>query len=99
MFSGVEQYALAAFLAGYRELTRDAHALDLRQFIAWCQEHKLRLFGGRRADIECFARDFEDRGRARATVARRLSKCVVLAVWDGKAARGAPGARTLQLRR
>jgi site-specific recombinase XerD len=72
VFSDVEQYALAAFLAGYRGLTRDAYALDLRQFVVWCEEHKLRLFGARRADIECFARDLEDRGRARATVARRL---------------------------
>jgi site-specific recombinase XerD len=73
VFSDVEQYALAAFLAGYRGLTRDAYALDLRQFIGWCQEHKVRLFAARRSDIECFARDLEARGRARATVARRLS--------------------------
>jgi integrase/recombinase XerD len=33
---------------------------------------KPRLFTARRADIECFARDLEARGRARATVARRL---------------------------
>jgi site-specific recombinase XerD len=72
VFSDVEQYALAAFLAGYRGLTRDAYALDLRQFIVWCEQHKLRLFEARRADIECFARDLEDRGRARATVTRRL---------------------------
>jgi integrase/recombinase XerD len=30
----------------------------------------------RRGDIECFARDLEDRGRARATVARRLSTVI-----------------------
>jgi integrase/recombinase XerD len=71
-FSDAERYALAAFLAGYRGLTRDAYALDLRQFIAWCDEHGLRLFAVRRADIECYARDLEERGRARATVARRL---------------------------
>jgi site-specific recombinase XerD len=71
-FSDAERYALAAFLAGYRGLTRDAYALDLRQFVVWCAEHKLRLFTARRADIECFARDLEARGRARATVARRL---------------------------
>jgi len=34
-FSDPERYALAAFLASYRGLTRDAYALDLRQFIAW----------------------------------------------------------------
>lgn len=46
--------------------------MDLRQFVAWCTEHDRRLFDVRRADIECFARDLEARGRARATVARRL---------------------------
>jgi hypothetical protein len=71
-FSDPVRYALAAFLAGYRGLTRDAYALDLRQFVAWCTEHDRRLFDVRRADIECFARDLEARGRARATVARRL---------------------------
>lgn len=72
-FSDPERYALAAFLAGYRGLTRDAYALDLRQFIAWCQKHERRMFDVRRADIECFARDLEACGRARTTVARRLS--------------------------
>jgi hypothetical protein len=37
-------------------LTREAYALDLRQFIAWCQEHHLRLFAVRRADIEIWRR-------------------------------------------
>ena len=71
-YSDRERYALAAFLAGYRGLTRDAYALDLRQFMAWCEGHDRRQFDVRRADIECFARDVEDRGRARSTVARRL---------------------------
>ena len=71
-FSDAERYVLGAFLAGYRGLTRDAYALDLRQFVAWCDEHDLKLFAVRRADIECFARDLEARGRATATVARRL---------------------------
>ena len=31
---------------------------------AWCQLQHLRLFQVRRADIECFARDLEARGRA-----------------------------------
>lgn len=34
------------------------------------------LFQARRADIECYARELEDRGRARSTVARRLSTVV-----------------------
>ncbi len=64
-FSEAERFALAGFLAGYRGLTRDTYALDLRQFVAWCEQHGLRLFEVRRADIECFARDLEARSRAR----------------------------------
>ena len=72
MFTSTERLALAGFLAGYTGLTREAYALDLRQFASWCQQHHLRLFQARRADIECFARDLEARGRARATITRRL---------------------------
>jgi site-specific recombinase XerD len=72
MFSDAERVALAGFLAGYSGLTREAYALDLRQFATWCEEHHIHLFEAMRADIECFGRDLEERGRARATVARRL---------------------------
>ncbi len=72
-FSEAEKLALAGFLAGYCGLTREAYALDLRQFTAWCRQRQLRLFAVRRADIELFARDLETAGRARATVTRRLS--------------------------
>ena len=73
VFSGPERLALAGFLAGHTGLTREAYALDLRQFASWCQQRHIRLFDARRSDIECFARDLEARGRARATVTRRLS--------------------------
>jgi site-specific recombinase XerD len=72
VFTESERLALAGFLAGYAGLTRQAYALDLRQFASWCQQHQVRLFQARRADIECFARDLEARGRARATITRRL---------------------------
>jgi integrase/recombinase XerD len=72
VFTRPERLALAGFLAGYTGLTRDAYALDLRQYASWCQQRHLRLFQARRADIECFARDLETRGRARATITRRL---------------------------
>lgn len=49
LFSPSEQLALAGFLAGYSGLTRDAYALDLRQFVTWCTEHHLALFAVRRA--------------------------------------------------
>ena len=72
VFSDTERLALAGFPAGYRGLTREAYALDLRQFTAWCRARSLPLFAVRRADIESFARELEARGRARATVTRRL---------------------------
>ncbi len=76
LFSPSEQLALAGFLAGYSGLTRDAYALDLRQFVGWCTERNLALFAVRRADIECFGRELEAKGKARATVARRLTTIV-----------------------
>jgi site-specific recombinase XerD len=79
LFSDDERLALAGFLAGYSGLTREAYALDLRQYTSWCQRHGLHLFAARRPDIECFGRDMEARGRARATIARRL--CTVSGVY------------------
>jgi site-specific recombinase XerD len=72
VMSEAEQTTLLGFLAGYR----DAYTLDLRQFTAWCWQRQHRLFEVRRVDIESFARELEDRGKARATVARRL--CTII---------------------
>jgi site-specific recombinase XerD len=69
-FTDAERLALAGFLAGYRGLTREAYALDLRQFTGWCRTRSVSLFAVRRADIELYAREMEARGRARATVTR-----------------------------
>ena len=71
-FTDSERLALAGFLTGYRGLTREAYTLDLRQFTGWCRARSLPLFSVRRADIETFTRELEARGRARATVTRRL---------------------------
>ncbi len=71
-FTESEAVALAGFLAGYRGSTHEAYALDLRQFAIWCGNHERRLFEVHRVDIECFGRELEARGRARATIARRL---------------------------
>ena len=71
-FTDPERLTLAEFLAGYRGLTREAYSLDLRQFTSWCRTRSLAPFAVRRADIESFARELEARGRARATVTRRL---------------------------
>jgi integrase/recombinase XerD len=72
LFTSAEELALLGFLAGYSGLTREAYQLDLRQYVAWCAEHRVALFCARRADIEGFGRDLEARGRARSTIARRL---------------------------
>jgi site-specific recombinase XerD len=79
VFGDGERLAVTGFLAGYRGATRDAYTLDLRQFLAWCDQHQLSLFGARRADIECYARCLEGRGLARATVSRRL--CTVAGLY------------------
>jgi integrase/recombinase XerD len=71
-FTDHEELALTGFLAGYRGTTREAYALDLRQFVVWCTKHERRLFEVHRVDIECFGRELEARGRACATIARRL---------------------------
>jgi len=60
-FTDSERLAVAGYLAGYRGLTREAYALDLRQFTSWCRVRSLPLFAVRRADIESFARDLEAR--------------------------------------
>jgi integrase/recombinase XerD len=72
VFTNTERLALAGFLAGYSSLTRQAYERDLGQHASWCHQHPLRLFQARRPDIKCFARDLEARGRARATITRRL---------------------------
>src|SRR5450432_3725935 len=72
VFSDLERCTLAGFLGGYSGLTREAYALDLRQFAQWCHDRRIALFAVVRSDIEAFARDLEDRGQARATISRRL---------------------------
>ena len=72
-FSEAERLALAGLLAGYRGLTGEACALDLRQSATGCRACSLHLVAACRAGIEGVARDLEARGRARATVTRRLS--------------------------
>jgi integrase/recombinase XerD len=79
LLSPDEEFALAGFLAGYSGLTREADALDLREYVCWCADHQVRLFGARRADVESFGRQLETLGRARATIARRL--CTVTAFY------------------
>ena len=75
VFTDAERLALAGYLAGYRGLTREAYAVDLRQFATWCRARSLNLFAVRRADIESFARDLEARGPAPAP--RSPARCAL----------------------
>jgi hypothetical protein len=72
VFTSSEESALVGFLAGYSGMTREAYALDLRQYVQWSTDRSISLFGARRSDIELFGRHLEHQGRARATIARRL---------------------------
>lgn len=66
-------FAMAAFLARYREPTVSAYRRDLRCFWAWCAEHDLLPLQARRPHLELYLRDLERRGYAAATISRRLS--------------------------
>ena len=70
-FNESELLALAGFLAGYRGLTREAHARPAP--VHWLGPSPLAaaVLGPPRRH-ETFARELEARGRARATVTRRL---------------------------
>jgi hypothetical protein len=88
-FSDAERLALAGFLAGYRSLTREAYALDLRQFTAWRQPECRRR---RRASVSplvvCRTSDGVMKGGDRAAA---WSRCRGAAPpWRP----AAPGART-----
>ena len=64
---------VAGFLAGYTANTLMAYQQDLRVFVSWCRNRELPLLEVQRAHIELFARSQETAGKARATIARRLS--------------------------
>ena len=72
-FTDAERVALAGFLAGYRGLTREAYALDLRQFTSWCRSRSLALFAVRRAHIEGLRPRAGSAGRARSTAFLRIA--------------------------
>ncbi len=79
VFTELELRTFAGFLGGYSGLTRDAYALDLRQFAQWCHDRHTGLCSVTRSDIEAFARNLEDLGRARATISRRL--CTITSLY------------------
>jgi site-specific recombinase XerD len=65
---------VAAFLLGYEGHTRTAYARDLADWLAFCARHGVEPLAARRAHVDAYARELaEVQGRARSTVARRLS--------------------------
>ena len=73
VFTDAERLALAGYLAGYRGLTREAYTLDLRQFSGWCRARSAAAVLGPPRRHRDLRPGLEGRGRARATVTRRLS--------------------------
>jgi integrase/recombinase XerD len=68
------QRLLAAFLVGYEGHTRVAYARDLADWLAFCDRHGVEPLAAHRAHVDAYARELaEVQGRARSTVARRLS--------------------------
>jgi integrase/recombinase XerD len=65
---------LAAFLVGHEGHTRAAYALDLTDWLAFCDRYGVEPLAAHRAHVDAYARELaEVQGRARSTVARRLS--------------------------
>ncbi|MGZ4532842.1 MAG: tyrosine-type recombinase/integrase [Mycobacteriaceae bacterium] len=65
-------YAVASFLARYRDLTLRAYRQDLRAFLTWCAERDLAPLEAERPHLELYLRWMEARGLAPATIARRF---------------------------
>jgi integrase/recombinase XerD len=71
---GPVQLAAAGYLARYSGRTRDAYALDLKTYFAWCAARGTEVFEMTRPHVEVYVRWMEEqRHYAPATTARRLS--------------------------
>jgi site-specific recombinase XerD len=84
--SDATRWAVAGFLARYREPTRRSYTLDLRAFLGWCVSNDRDMLHVTRAELELYLRHLEGRGYATATIARRLGTVATFyryAVIDG----------------
>ncbi len=68
-----EQMAAASFLASSNGRTLEAYRDDLRGFFQWAHDHAIEVMSATRPHIELFRVSMEQRGRAAATIDRRLS--------------------------
>jgi integrase/recombinase XerD len=84
--SDASRWAVAGFLARYREPTRTAYTVDLRAFLAWCLSNDRDMLHVTRAELELYMRYLESRGYASATIGRRFGTVATFfkfAVIDG----------------
>jgi site-specific recombinase XerD len=65
-------YAVACFLARYRDATLRAYQQDMLGFLRWCAERDLAPLQLERAHLELCLRWMETRGYAPATISRRF---------------------------
>jgi len=62
-----------AFLASYSGRTQAAYAADLRDYWTFCEANGLDVLAATRAHVTLYGRALDEAGRARSTVARKLS--------------------------
>jgi integrase/recombinase XerD len=65
-------YAVASFLARYRDLTLRAYRQDMLAFLRWCSERHLAPLQAERPHLELYLRWMEGAGLAPATIGRRF---------------------------
>src|SRR5258706_14744560 len=65
-------YAVACFLARYRDATLSAYRQDMLAFLNWCTERALAPLQLERAHLELYLRWMESPGYAAATIGRRF---------------------------
>lgn len=70
---GSHEVLVGAFLQAYTGNTLTAYAFDLRQWFGWCRSRNHNPLRVHRPHIEAFARELEELGRSRSTVARKLT--------------------------
>ncbi len=81
-------YAVASFLAHYRDLTLRAYRQDMLSFLRWCAERQLAPLQAERPHLELYLRWMEGEGLAPATIGRRFGTVAGFykyAVLDGNA--------------
>ena len=65
-------FAVASFLARYRDLTLRAYRQDMLAFLRWCAERHLAPLEAQRPHLELYLRWMESQGLAPATIGRRF---------------------------